>query len=222
MNVAQLILFSLIGLSITVPAYFGSNYFIRLKNRKFQYENARGTFPFLSKSTLFMGVTLVLLWTAAGLFPSELIASIFIGVLGTIAILISIIDLRIRIIPNESLLMLGFLGLVYQWYTYGLGSLFLSFLTMLGLMALFLIVSLFTGRKAVGAGDVKLAGAMGFVLGYPNILYGMLAMGALLVLVSFVGFHSYRITMKTMVPYAPFMMFGMITSLFAMSTGLLT
>jgi leader peptidase (prepilin peptidase)/N-methyltransferase len=77
-------------------------------------------------------------------------------------------------------------------------------------MALFLIVALVLGFETVGAGDVKLSGAMGFVLGYPLILYGVLAMCGAIVAFCVAGMALCRLTLKSLLPFAPFMMFGLL------------
>ena len=73
--------------------------------------------------------------------------------------------------------------------------------------ALFLLVAL-AGRGAMGAGDVKLAAALGAVLAYPLILpallWGVLAAGggALLLLV------TRRVRRKDTIPYGPYLALG--------------
>ena len=150
-------------------------------------------------------------------------------------ILISIIDLRLRIIPDKSIVfLLGIGGLLIAYYkttdTFGLvdGEINGSFLgayavsfwlgeqnallnygvgIVFGLMFFGLIYFLSKG-KAMGFGDVKLAGALGALVGWPDI-------GMALIL-SFITGAIYGIYlmargrkgMKDSIPFGPFIILG--------------
>ncbi len=64
------------------------------------------------------------------------------------------------------------------------------------------------GRGALGMGDVKLAGVVGMMLGYPGVLTA-LAIGAILgALSALVLLASRRATRKTAIAYAPYLAVG--------------
>ena len=86
-----------------------------------------------------------------------------------------------------------------------------------GLALLGLIVLVSRGR-AMGMGDVKLAGAMGLILGFPDIIFvlalsffvgGIWSAGLLLA-----RFTRRKETMKTMIPFGPFMVAGFFIHIF--------
>jgi len=150
-------------------------------------------------------------------------------------ILISIVDLRLKIIPDKLTIFLAVLGalLIVFYRTTGsfglvggsvsgsfLGSYAVSFwlgganvLLNYGVAAVFglvffgLIYFLSKGR-AMGFGDVKLAGAIGLLLGWPDIVLALI--------LSFVTGAIYgsflilrgRKSMKDAIPFGPFIILG--------------
>lgn len=148
-------------------------------------------------------------WALAGDRTSRLIPAALNSLLFTLCILTALIDLQIRIIPNELVLAMLLLGLGLHLSDSGVASLPGAALSLIGMMVLFTAAAAFVGFGKVGAGDVKLAGAMGFALAYPGILNALLLMcGALIVYIG-LGLALRKLTMRTMLPFAPFMMFGM-------------
>lgn len=131
----------------------------------------------------------------------------------TLSVIIAIIDLQIRLIPNELVLALLVLGLIFQITYFGKESLPSSILTMFGMMLIFSVVAGAMGFGKVGAGDVKLAGAIGLTLGYPNILTALIVLAALIVIYCSIGLATKRLTLRSMFPFAPFMMAGTVSAL---------
>ena len=100
----------------------------------------------------------------------------------SIALISSWVDILIRIIPNEIVLIVAALGIVFRivcaivdpWSL--LGG-FASFALTLGMFSL----AMFIGRKrwnsrGVGAGDFKLAMIASFIVGFPGIAYFYMAL----------------------------------------------
>ncbi|MPM05757.1 hypothetical protein SDC9_52052 [bioreactor metagenome] len=152
-------------------------------------------------------------WTFASLQKENMMSALFLSLLFTLAIIIAVIDFRIQIIPNELVLTMLLVGFVFQVVSSGFSALAASALCMLAMMILFIAVAGMVGFGKVGAGDVKLAGAMGLALGYPSIITALIMMGVLLLLYCIFGLISKKMTMQSMFPFAPFMMLGMIGSL---------
>ncbi len=136
-------------------------------------------------------------------------------------ILLSVIDMRLMIIPDQITIALAFLGIAFAVLDSGsfLGNyaslfpsvenVFINHIVggLLGAALLGIIVGGSRGR-AMGMGDVKLAGAMGLLLGFPDIVFALalafLAGGAWSAVVLF-----FRKTgLKTMVPFGPFLVLG--------------
>ena len=114
------------------------------------------------------------------------------------------IDARNRIIPNELVLAILVLaaafGLTGQ-IPFQIGS---SLLGLAACFVLFFLPSVF--GRSIGAGDVKLAAAMGFALGLTGSLYAIAGMGVLVlgyVLVSSNLHFSERL--KQTIPMGPFL-----------------
>lgn len=114
------------------------------------------------------------------------------------------IDARSRIIPNELVLSILVLaaafGLTGQ-IPFQIGS---SLLGLAACFVLFFLPSVF--GRSIGAGDVKLAAAMGFALGLTGSLYAIAGMGVLVlgyVLVSSNLHFSERL--KQTIPMGPFL-----------------
>jgi len=150
-------------------------------------------------------------------------------------VLISIIDLRLRIIPDKLVALVAFLGiLLFSFYEitgeYGLvggvikgsfigsfainlwlgePSVFLNFATGIVFGVLFFGLIYFLSRgRAMGFGDVKFAGAIGALLGWPDV-----ALALILAFVIGAAWGSFLIlrnkkTMKDNLPFGPFMAVG--------------
>lgn len=155
----------------------------------------------------------VALWIYSGINEKDFFLGIMISLLFSLAILISMIDLRIHIIPNELVLTIIIIGVVIQLRSFDLHDLFTAIVSMLGIGVFFLTIGWILGIKKIGAGDVKLAAAIGFILGYPDILTALLAMSLGFLIYCFIGFSRYKLSTKSMLPYAPFLMFGLVSSL---------
>lgn len=125
------------------------------------------------------------------------------------------IDAKHRVIPNE--LVLAILILTAVFGLIGLIS-FQIWQSLLGLAVCFVIFflpSLF--GKAVGAGDVKLASAMGFALGLVGSLYAVVCMGALVLLYALIDSRvPLPQRLKTMIPMGPFLALALIVVLLVM------
>ncbi|MDD4761524.1 MAG: prepilin peptidase [Candidatus Pacebacteria bacterium] len=143
-------------------------------------------------------------------------------------ILAAIIDYRFKIVPNEINLALTLLGLAVVFVLnyfgkFGLveGSFLGGYSSMFGLREwgvlinhliamglsffLFFIIFFFTQGKGMGMGDVKLAGALGILFGWPDTL--------LLIILAFIIGAAVGIKMivkkeakkGTMIPFSPFL-----------------
>lgn len=185
---------------------------IAYKNRKRKSEGLKRHFNGNIISMLFVSVNGIL-WGFAGFgFDSTLIA-ILASLIFTVAILIFLIDLQIRLIPNELVMIMLGLGIAFQVTYFGLAALLPALICMLALGLLFFIVGNFVGLNQVGAGDIKLAAVMGLTLGYPNITIALIGMSLALLAFCLSGLLLKRLTIYSTFALAPFMMFGMISAL---------
>jgi len=155
-----------------------------------------------------------------------------------IFILISVIDFRHYVIPNELNVFIGVLGvgavlvklfLSGSWLLpfshYFVGSYAILLSPFGGVLAnhaagfavgglFFWLIVFVTRGRAMGMGDVKLAAALGLLMGLPDILlvifFAFLFGGVAGVFTILLG----KKTMKSMIPFGPFIVLGALITLF--------
>ena len=159
-------------------------------------------------------------WCFTAYTAESLFAAVLISVQISLGIIFAYIDIKIRIIPNELILVLLTLGIIYQAFNYGLEGILGSIICMVFIMIVFTALATFMGLGKVGAGDVKLAGAIGFALGYPSVVTAMGAMAALLLSYILIGLALRKIRLTTMLPLAPFLVAGYIFALVTFTVNL--
>lgn len=162
---------------------------------------------------------------------AALMAALWLPILALMIILAGV-DMRLMLIPDETVIGLSLVGIALSSYRDSflgayiglfpqLASPFLNHIAggLFGFALLGFIVIMSRGR-AMGMGDVKLAGAMGLILGFPDIVFalalsflvgGIFSMGLLAV-----KWGRGGASMKTMVPFGPFMVLGFFIHIFFM------
>lgn len=123
-------------------------------------------------------------------------------------VVLILIDLRVRLIPNEMLLAMAVMGLILQGWTAGLDGVVTAFFAALVLFCIYMGLGNFMGLYKIGAGDVKLSVVMALTLGYPCIMWAMLAMAVSMFLFCGVGIALRKMTLKSMLPFGPFLVPG--------------
>jgi len=133
-------------------------------------------------------------------------------------LILAVIDVREKIIPNRALMILfGFrllllLGEIWSFPELAIEIVLSSVAGMIGGGLLFLIAGLLTG-KGLGMGDVKLIGVIGFYLGF-RVLMSNLVITLTLTVVAGIGLLLFKkISMKSEIPFAPFAAVGTIITL---------
>ena len=170
------------------------------------------------KAERLMNGILALLGGLTGAFTVGIAAPVFDLMFLLICAVVSVMDGYFRIIPNQTILAIFALklltGVLLLLGVSGLGRFDLAG-SLIGLAALFLVFVLpgFFGKN-VGAGDVKLAAAMGFLLGITNALMGIIVMGLLVIGYSlFQRRAPFLSFLKANIPMGPFIAFGMVVAL---------
>jgi leader peptidase (prepilin peptidase)/N-methyltransferase len=140
-------------------------------------------------------------WRSAG-WPQLAAALLFTGLLVTV----SLVDFQTRRIPNGLVLaLLGWAVVQVIWLGQptsmeaGLG------LALAG--GIFMVIGLI-GRGALGTGDVKLAAALGAVLGFPLAMTGLLVGVVLGGLAALVLLVTRRVGRKDPIAYGPYLALG--------------
>ncbi len=164
-------------------------------------------------SKLILSIFCGVVWTLLAIRVSNLFVGFLIGILIILGLIIIFIDIQIRIIPNELVMTLTIVGILFQTLNYGMRSFIIAILCMIVMMVVFTSVAGFVGFGKVGAGDVKLSGAMGLVLGYPLVITAVEIMAIILLAFIVIGFIMKKIFLSTMLPLAPFMISGFIFAL---------
>ena len=159
-------------------------------------------------------------WCFTAYTQESLFTAVLICIQISLGLIFAYIDIKIRIIPNELILILLTLGITYQAFSYGLEGILGSVICMIFIMIVFTALATFMGLGKVGAGDVKLAGAIGFALGYPSVVTAMGAMAAVLLGYILIGLALRKIRLTTMLPLAPFLVAGYIFALVTFTVNL--
>jgi Flp pilus assembly protein protease CpaA len=170
------------------------------------------TFLYSKLFTFLMCIVNGIIWYISSIGASNIFVSILISIQITIGLIIAYIDINIKIIPNELVLILSILGIIFQIATNGYKILISAVICMLAMMAVFTSAAGFVGFGKVGAGDVKLAGVMGLALGYPLIITAIFIMAIVLLIFIVCGLLIKKISLATMLPLAPFMISGYIAA----------
>lgn len=135
---------------------------------------------------------------------------VFIAIIGTL------VDYRIRIIPNELVLLVFILGLFFNLTEGGAGKLFPSIVSCLCTFALFLLTArityCFVKSIGVGAGDVKLASASAFAVGVDRLSWFYLGIAVSLLIYILVGLYLKKMKVGSTFPMGGQIMAGLIAA----------
>ena len=136
-----------------------------------------------------------------------------------IAIVGTLVDNRIRMIPNELVLLLFALGLGYRLMVAGFAGLLHSLLALLITAGIFLLAAgtTFLLKKSigVGAGDLKLAMAISFTVGLSEVYLFLFGVVAAMLVYCLAGLCSRRLTVSSTFPMCGQIMAGFVFALFA-------
>lgn len=129
---------------------------------------------------------------------------------------VAVIDLHHRIIPNDLILAILFVKAVFSIpNVLGVGGFpeFSLVSSLLGIVAGFVIFSFpAVLAKNVGAGDIKLAAAVGFCLGITNLLYVIVLMGICVLAYTIIQSKmAFKMVIHEMIPMGPFIAVAMVT-----------
>lgn len=158
-------------------------------------------------------ILVMLLMCAATFVAPNMLTFIFIGLELSILAALSITDIKFRIIPNETCLWIMLLKLAsyliplaYHEELRLMPGIVFDIVGSVICFMLFFIGAVMTGGN-VGMGDVKLATAAGFLLGWKNAMLAIALMGMLTIPMVFgipgIGKLSWSERMKQMIAFGP-------------------
>ena len=117
-----------------------------------------------------------------------------------VLILIAVIDIKKRIIPNEIIYPAALAALVFSLFNgIGLWAAVVSSLACIGMC----MVMVFGVGGGLGFGDVKLAGLIGMIIPFPLSILALLA--SYLIAIIYVCIQDKGEVAKKGIPFAPFM-----------------
>ncbi len=132
-------------------------------------------------------------------------------------IIIFVYDFKHYLIPDKIIYPAIAAALIFnfQFLVFNQFSMFrFSILSAVGAAAFFLSIVLISQGKWMGVGDVKLAFLMGLLLGFPNILLALFLAFSIGAIIGIGLILSNRKTLKSEVPFGPFLVTGTFIALF--------
>ncbi|MCR5704614.1 MAG: A24 family peptidase [Eubacterium sp.] len=209
----SLIIKILIGVAVGVACKFIGDQLERffLKERKLEFRRGKIEDVLVLLATGGFGIAILL---RTGSIPEM----IYIFLLMIVSQVITLTDFHHRVIPNESLLMIFALKIAFGVpFLFGMEkfpefSIIGSLVGMAVSFIIFLVPAVIS--KQVGAGDIKLAAAMGFALGLSGSMTAIVLMGVLVIIYTILQKQTPVLEMvKTMIPMGPFLAVSMIVVL---------
>jgi len=142
----------------------------------------------------------------------------YLFVVSSLLVFVFVFDLKHYIIPdfaNFSLIGISFLCLLgNSLLKENIGLFIEGALSGVGAFIFFFSLFYFTKGRGMGFGDVKYVIFMGFFLGYPNILVGLFISFLLGAIIGLLLIFSKRKSMKSQVPFGPFLIVGTMAAYF--------
>ncbi len=132
-------------------------------------------------------------------------------------IVIFVYDLKHYIIPDKIIYPAIVIALIFnfQFLAFNQIPIFISLiLSAFGAAAFFLLIVLISQGKWMGIGDIKLAFLMGLILGWPGILVALFLAFLIGALVGLGLIIRRKKTLKSQIPFAPFLVVGTFVALF--------
>lgn len=217
----ETIIYGVLGLLLGIGAWYAGKLIIKYEIQKrdlvlkAEKERDRALFALT-----------VLLGAAIGILIGPVWRALYLLILLAVCYAITVMDMSFRIIPNRLVIAIMAVSAVFAIpYYLGVQGFpeFNILQSLIGFVVCFAIFSLPAAfSKKVGAGDIKLAAAMGFALGLINSLVAVVIMGILVTgyVLSKIRNPFFRV-MKEMIPMGPFITAGMIISAIASNAQLM-
>lgn len=139
---------------------------------------------------------------------------LWLAVFFSLALLLSVYDIKYLIIPNSFLWLLAFwIAVGHIFFLRATMEVGIHVLTGFLLGAFFLALWLVSSGRWIGGGDVKLGFILGFLLGWPAVLVLFLLAFTTGALVAVVLLVFKKVTMRSQIPFGPFLMMAGFVSL---------
>ena len=160
--------------------------------------------------------------------PQNFLLSAFYFLLSSLLIIIFVYDLKHYLIPDKIIYPAIIIAFVYQlfrilnfefilkfgFWNLDFKSLINPLLSAILASVFFLAIVMVSRGKWMGVGDIKLAFLMGLILGWPNILFALFSSFFIGAIVGIGLIISGKKTLKSEIPFGPFLVTGTFLSLF--------
>ena len=151
----------------------------------------------------------------------NLITTCFMLCVSCFMIVIFVYDLKHYIIPDKVIYPAIVLALIFNFQQFGpeltaegFSMIKFSILSAIGAAAFFLAIVLISRGQWMGIGDIKLAFFMGLFLSFPNILVALFLSFFIGAIIGIVLITARKKTLKSEVPFGPFLVIGTFLALF--------
>ena len=125
-------------------------------------------------------------------------------------ICIFVIDLKLRIIPDELIIIITVIAIIMRFIEGSLG--WEAVLSGLSLFLIFLVLYILTRGRGMGMGDVKYALVMGFFLGFPKVVIGFYTAFLTGALVSIILILRGKKRFGQTIAFGPFLVFATVVA----------
>ena len=158
------------------------------------------------------GVIFILVYAMFGLSLTPFGLAIFILrlILYSTLICIFVIDLKLRIIPDELIIIITVIAIIMRFIEGSLG--WEAVLSGLSLFLIFLVLYILTRGRGMGMGDVKYALVMGFFLGFPKVVIGFYTAFLTGALVSIILILRGKKRFGQTIAFGPFLVFATVVA----------
>lgn len=132
-------------------------------------------------------------------------------------VIITLYDIRFQMIPDEIVWPLVVGALLYKelpFFAYRLSPIAYSLLPAFVTGGFILFLVLITRERGMGMGDVPIAFLQGLLLGWPKGAYALFLSFIIGAVISILLLANKHATLKTAVPFAPFLIIGLLIMLF--------
>ena len=206
------VLFTIIGLIIGfyLPslATVINKYKLNKYDREYDIEHEyKGYLPFIT-------ALLLSVFAFIGTYIYSSLLMILVMLFLILAIVVTLVDMKIRLIPNEFVIGIFILGIIFRLIeegTKGFSSAFVSFVIVLGLLIFTSAITYFLkGSPGAGAGDLKLMAALSVATGFPGVGYFLFGMSIALIIYVIYGTLTKKLTLGSAFPMSGPIMVGFV------------
>ena len=142
------------------------------------------------------------------------IAALWVAVFEALLVM-TLIDIRLGIIPDEINIFLGVVGVFLMIFSGGQESAaFGKIISALGAGIFFALLIAVTRGKGMGMGDLKLSIPLGLLFGWPDIILVLMAAFVIGAVVGMVAIARGTSSIKGTLPFGPFLALGAVTAFF--------